>query len=242
MSPRRAHGHRTTRALTRDLASSTQNSYSYDAFQFNKRMERKTESQEEGILDIKDGGPDLISQQYRDYNRGRVHPNVMDEIGFEDCDYISLETRWQAWSNISKVWPLELHVPCRDPLEHLMSQCNHVKKQFDCDSPDLKEQVKKCIVTDKRFHVRLKNVPNLTMKCFNAVPVEPYLEYMDQYLQRKRLKTQYIHRSSNSHRDRQQECIWKNEIVANAVLKILLSNNYFRWCHECIGSNNDLLT
>lgn len=224
-----------------DLLSSRQNRYSYDAFQFYKRMEKKADSLQASTLSLTDGGPDLISHTYRDYNRGRVHHEVMDEIGFEDCDYISLEAKWNAWINISKVWPLELHVPCRDPLEHLMSQCNHGHQQFDCSAPDLKDQVKKCVVTDRRFNMRLTSLPNVTMKCFNAVPVEPYLEYMDHFLQRRRLETKYIHRSTNKHRDREQECIWKNETAADTVLSILLSNKYFRWCHECIGSKNDLL-
>ena len=27
---------------------------------------------------------------------------------------------------------LELHIPCRDPIEHLMSLCNHKKRTFTC--------------------------------------------------------------------------------------------------------------
>jgi hypothetical protein len=74
------------------------------------------------------------------------------------------------------------------------------------------------------------------------VPIEPYLEYMDQFLQRKRIETQYIHReSSYSPRNKATECIWKNDDVANRVLKILQTYDYYGWCQECLGSENDLL-
>lgn len=216
-----------------------QNSYSYDAVQFNQRIDKKAKKGKE--VRVSDGGPDIISGIYEGYNRGRVPPGVMDEIGYEDCDYVSLESHWSAWRSVAQVWPLELHVPCRDPLEHLMSQCNHRHKKFDCNATNLRQQVQSCLVKPERFHANLTQVANLTLKCFNPSPMQPYLEYMDPLLERKRIQTPYIHRDSNQPRHKEKECIWENSKVAHRVRQILLGYDYYQWCDGCMGGENDLL-
>ena len=55
----------------------------------------------------------------------------MKSVGFEDCDYITTEVKegYNFWiqnfgdARVHGV-PVELHVPCRDRIEHVMSQCN----------------------------------------------------------------------------------------------------------------------
>lgn len=56
----------------------------------------------------------------------------MDTWGFEECDYVSSENGLDFWTRrfgSASQWPsnvpLQLHVPCRDPVDHLLSQCNH---------------------------------------------------------------------------------------------------------------------
>jgi hypothetical protein len=189
-------------------------------------------------------GPDVVTLKHGEgFDRGRVHPAVMDEIGYNDCDYISLEQSWKKWKAIAAiVGPLELHVPCRDPLEHLMSQCNMRKRIFNCDGNNLKDQVNRCLVWPDRFDRHLTRIRNVTMKCFSAVPVQPYVEYMDQILQRKRIEVDYVFRATNRDRKKNNECIWTNSEVANRTLAILLqSYDYYRWCDQCLGSENDLL-
>ncbi len=186
-------------------------------------------------------GKDIISEKYEGYNRGRVFPTIMDEIGFEDCDYIALEFKWVNWIDIAAMWPLQLNVPCREPLEHLMSQCNYQNISFDCNATDLHLGVEKCLIGMSRFHLKMTQLQNVTMKCFNPIPVKPYLELMDQFLQRKRIEIPYVHRDSNKPRHKDDECIWENPDVADRVLKILHSFDYYKWCKECIGSENDLL-
>ena len=84
--------------------------YSYDSYGANLRMAAS------------DGNPhkvkDSIRTQFQGYGRERVPLPVMDEIGFEDCDFISMESNWPFWRRFED-WPLplELHVPCRDPLD-----------------------------------------------------------------------------------------------------------------------------
>merc|ERR1719382_72290 len=71
------------------------------------------------------GRNDSIKKLFPRYSKGRVPGLLMSEIGFEDCDFISHEVRWQFWTqelNLSD--KLELHLPCREPIDHLMSQCS----------------------------------------------------------------------------------------------------------------------
>ena len=223
--------------------------YSYDAVQFNKRVKMMEDATGKKDLNMV-GGRDVISASYRGFNRGRVITNVMVEIGYEDCDFISLEESWEKWKDIAQLWPLELHIPCREPLNHLLSQCNHRGIEFECDErwmeKSLEEQVDECLLMPERFDLGLvvanDNKTNWTVKCFNPLPIEPYLEYMDQILQRKRIETQYVHRTSNSSpRNKAIECLWKNQDLADRVLKILQTYDYYSWCSKCLGSEDDLL-
>ncbi len=216
------------------------NRYSYDAFQFNERIREKANTT--GVtIDVNNGGPDIISEQIEGKNRGRVPLYIMFEVGFEDCDYISLESDWSVWSRIALAAPLELHVPCRDPLDHLMSQCNHRRIDFDCETTNLRHQVQKCFVKPTRFHANLTLEHEMSLRCFNPTPIEPYLEYMDQFLERKRIETSYYHRDSNTPRKKDKECIWQHPEIKERVLEILYESDYYRWCNNCIGSENELV-
>jgi hypothetical protein len=209
--------------------------YSYDAYQFNKRMNAS------GVSSLF-APKDLISQQHKDHNRGRVPLSVMKEIGFEDCDYISLEAYWRTWEAFKESPSLELHVPCRDPLIHLMSQCNHNEKRFNCATNDLLGEISNCILADSRFSRALGKQQNVNLKCFNPIPIEPYLEYMSERLQRKRIESTHAHRDTNMPRDKKLECIWYEPDVANQVRDIMLQeSDLYGWCNECMGSKDDLL-
>ena len=143
--------------------------YSYDAYQFNKRVsDQINQAQTRKSGDNRTSNPvqvqmvgrgDLIQRHYKGYNRGRIPMGIMGEIGFENCDYISLEDDWKEWLPFltdDKPWDvLELHVPCRDPLPHITSQCNFRRQTFDCDAKDLKKSIKKCLVKSNRFSNKL---------------------------------------------------------------------------------------
>eukprot|EP01083_Nonionella_stella_P224429 798880_1 len=60
--------------------------YSYDAFQFQQRSKSEANwmHSKDLISEVYDGG----------FNRGRVPEQIMDEIGYEDCDWISHEVEW----------------------------------------------------------------------------------------------------------------------------------------------------
>ncbi|KAL7571337.1 hypothetical protein ACA910_007654 [Epithemia clementina (nom. ined.)] len=251
--------------------------YSYDAYQFNLRVERQYQAQtadESPPLLITDlGGPnDLIRKAYPSknggggiWNRGNVPLTVLDEIGYEDCDYISLEMDWQGWNtrfhnhhdddNDDENWNLELHVPCRDPLAHLMALCRqeHPNTTFDCDAANLSDEIEKCLggsnnesplssshspITN-RFHADLNQT--FALKCFEPIPVDNYLEYMGERLQPKQRPATYQYRfttPANRHRPLAvSECIWDDQYaaVAEEVRRLLNDLPYFQWCRECLA-------
>jgi hypothetical protein len=205
--------------------------WSYDAYQFNERVKARG------------ANSDLISEHYKGFNRGRVPDQVMDKIGYEDCDYISFESPWQIWGKFKELPSLEVHVPCREPLSHLMSQCNFIGRRFNCSSDDLPNEIRKCLVLYGRFSRALGEQNNTNLKCFNPIPIEPYLEFMSKRLQRKRINdSTYFHRTTNKPRNKDLECIWNEPDVVTQVRDIMLQNyDFYGFCDECMGSKDDLL-
>ena len=184
---------------------------------------------------------DCIAKAYPTYNRGRVPENIMLERGFEDCDWISIESSWEMWAQILPDYPIELHVPCRDPIEHLMSQCNQKGKVFDCNSMNLRKEVYGCLVGWIRFDNGLQNDTHLSLKCFDPVPIRPYLDYIGQFLERKRIENDYISRATNPTRNKTTECIWTRTDLHRQVRQLLTRLDYYRFCATCMGSEDDLL-
>lgn len=73
----------------------------------------------------------------------RVDVEEMKRMGFEDCDWISQEDGWSFWKQFES-WdqPIELHVPCRDPMDHLLSMCKFrfgQERRFNCSGDVIKE-------------------------------------------------------------------------------------------------------
>jgi hypothetical protein len=158
--------------------------YSYDSYQVNARLFNGTPVQGDRIRGEKrqkHGGNFIIDPKQK-----------MESIGYENCDYISNEGSYQIWTKdivqqlnfTDKNWILELHVPCRDPIEHLLSTCNHHNRKFICPDPtttnstinykaELEQQVKNCLWSggpmDKRKIVLERNprVNNPKTRRFN---------------------------------------------------------------------------
>ena len=227
--------------------------YSYDALEFNHRMEEylvqnlAKKKQTAGVADsTKAMENDLIAAKHPGFNRGRVPGSVMREIGYHDCDWISFEDKWMTWERVASFaatipLKLEMHVPCRDPLPHLMSQCNHWGKHFDCNATDMVAEVEKCLFKMDRYNDQLKKMTNVHLKCFNPIPIDSYVGYMSGILQPRRISTKYVHRETNRPRDKDKECIWSNPEIAEKVNAILLKTPYYRFCDQCMGSHDDLL-
>lgn len=187
---------------------------------------------------------DSYSSIMQGYSRLRVPEKIMDEIGYEDCDWISVERHAIFWSQFAS-WPLplELHLPCRDPLDHLMSQCNWRNIVFDCASENMEQQIKSCVFEELiRFSIDLANTTNIDLKCYNYNKTFPnYIQYMATKLQRKRIESEYVFRATNKDRAKEQECIWGDADLQAAVRTYLLSNyDYYGFCDTCIGSKSEL--
>lgn len=240
--------------------------YSYDAILQNKRMQELQDK-------IKRPGGGLYSAQdtlslvQKGYNRGRVPPKVMWEIGLENCDWISIEDPgWKAWKDfVAPAIPgdLELHVPCRDPIDHFLSMCNFLKRRFDCEGAldnipslvhtkqtsvftrhnlTLEEEVDKCMLGIRRFH---NNLTQLTtnIKCFDYRRQSEYIGYMDERLQRRKVTMDYVHRLTDRPRNKQAECLLKDSYkqLKAFLHKLLVENyDYYQFCDQCMGSENDM--
>lgn len=73
--------------------------------------------------------------------------------------------------------PVELHVPCRSSVDHLMSQCNYKKIIFDCQAQDITQQIKGCMLPMTRYNKRLEQrIPNFLVKCFDSGQVDKHID------------------------------------------------------------------
>lgn len=184
-------------------------------------------------------------RKVKKYNRGRVPAIISTEIGYHDCDYISEERPWGFWQNLTESFvniPIELHVPCRDPIDHLMSQCNNSGRQFNCSSIDLLAETKSCLSAMNRFNNTLLTVENMSVKCYAyELQFTDYMNYITPKLQLKRIQSDYAHRDSNLPRNRAKECIWEETQTMEKVKELLTTMDYYSFCDACIGSSDDLL-
>ena len=135
--------------------------YSYDAFNDNVRAAKI----------VATGGD---AKPGTNGGRDRIFEKEMKTIGFDDCDWVSNEINWRFWSRMfgdSKFhsFDMELHVPCRDPIEHLMSQCNHLHRELNCDADTDEEyfkSVEDCFVAVRdRYNHKLKH--HFNVKCYD---------------------------------------------------------------------------
>ena len=186
-------------------------------------------------------------------NRGKVPWKIIEEIGFQDCDVIALEGMFSVWKKVATALypvPLELHVPCREPIDYLLSMCNFIDETFDCNANPVHE-INKCLIFMNRFadyqipkwDQTLNGLSSATkLKCFNAVPIQPYIDHMATKLQPKRFVSSYVHRETNKKRDKKTECLLQDKELQETVRNYLVKKHaIFRFCQECKGSEDDLL-
>jgi len=184
----------------------------------------------------------------------------------DQCDYISSEGQIVFWLDRQWSKPLELHVPCKDPIELLMSNCYHPAHfypGFDCSpenvtEEELGDQIDRCLHHGRRlrFETRLYEEAsnhNITLKCFDyKKEFTDYIKYMDERLEHNPRKEElvaakhgklvhYKKPPSTSRRNVSSECIWKDLDLKRRVKGYLLDNYfYFRYCADCLNSSDDL--
>lgn len=214
--------------------------YSYDYFQANKRFNET----QKGWLQTQDSVSKTASGVH---NRGKVPLIIMDEIGYEDCDWVSYEGNPQFWHRFND-WkmPMELHVPCREPIDHLMSQCNYRRKNFQCLENNISKKIKKCMVDpNRRFNLDLTNMSvykNIDVKCFDFKRAfTDYIDYMEKFLDSKAITSEYVMRDTNRKRNRTNECVWTDPAIQTEIKHFMKENyDYYSFCNTCLGSQDDL--
>ena len=188
----------------------------------------------------------------------------------DQCDYFSAEVVYSFWIKQNWTRPLELHIPCKDPIQLLMSNCYWPPKNnvgFDCSptsvTPEaLGRQIDNCIKERLRFNVNLyEKAPsrNITIKCFDYKKgFNEYIEYMGQHLERnptienlvkfkkyKKVTKRVKVRRPNSYsgRNKTAECIWNDSDLLQRVKTYLFEKySYFPFCAECLHSSHDLFS
>ncbi len=220
--------------------------YSLDYYQYNERLRNSTSNDPSVTTDV----TSIFEASNDDTtNRGRVPWATMQDIGFEDCDWISLEQPWHVWPDLLQIlgskWKLELHVPCRDPLDHLLSMCHNQGHEFDCHGGDLESEIEMCIMAMDRFSLEWEFHSKIRLVCFPWIPLDAYVSYMSHRLQSKRMPAEYVLRGSSELEDQeednttQQDCLKQSPHIAYQVRQLLLENyEYYRWCNDCLGSDH----
>jgi hypothetical protein len=178
--------------------------YSHNAYQANERAKVKVMT---GVHTSVAGNAT--------YGPDRVNDKDMVDMGSEDCDWISHETDWRFWANNFghghfHDMEMELHVPCRDPIDHLMSMCNHQRSLGRikdvglswCNDPGderFTKAIDACIVHVKeRFDFELG--VHFHLKCYKyEKQFSTYMNIMGRKLQKRRIISEpYIPRESNA--------------------------------------------
>ena len=169
----------------------------------------------------------------------------MDEIGYEDCDWLSQESRWQFWRRFQN-WTVEFHLPCRDPIDHLLSMCNRNMPPLDCRG-DLVTQLDSCIkawrgttgtITDK---LSSDEFPYARLRCYNFSMASNYIDYMSTLLQKKKRQAEHLYRPTFEPRDVSTECLLHNATARAIAEQHLKQVPYYAFCSRCLGSWRDLL-
>lgn len=199
--------------------------YSYDFFRSNRR--HKT-----GRIG---GAKDFVHDHWKAWlaDRQKVPFPIMNEIGYEDCDWISLEDTWRVWGSRHGV--TELHVPCREPVEHLLSMCNHMSRSLDNTSREsLLRSARRCYIGLDRFSYKL--LAEYRVKCFSFEhqfnATKGYLRWISSRLQRKRQYEPYNRVSTN--RKRKQLHLTDDE--KQVLTTELMRHDYYRFCRDCMQS------
>jgi len=170
------------------------------------------------------------------------------ETTTKDCDYISHEIDASFWTNTfgnGKFLDtqMELHVPCRDPIDHLLSQCNMKGKELNCSlsTNEYLKSAQNCFVFFNRFKSSLQNDFEV-IKCFDfKEQFTTYIDYMGKRLQERRFQSEpFIKRETNRPRNKTKECLLQRPDLMDITRKFLLKFDYYKFCDSCIGSKNDI--
>ena len=201
-------------------------------------------------------------QNWCQYNQSVHRYQFLDLVEQDQCDFVSSEFKANFWIKQKQTnWNdmrVELHVPCKAPVDLLMANCayrDRERKGFDCemDWESIVERIHECFkphhisnrFTQELIDFTADPANNITMRCFdNGESFGKYMNYLDERLRHRSMPIQHIHQCSFSDRDRDRECIWKDEYTAlREKVDQYLEENFLiiSYCNHCMNTEDDLL-
>jgi len=135
--------------------------------------------------------PDVIKNikdpKYPHNHRNRVAEARMKDWGYHNCALVSIEDKWSKWQEITSVFRKNkvetvALLPCRDPIDHFMSMCNHkgidVRKLFNHSSCRAAQD---CLLGNNRFSTKMLSFFDKTI-LFKYNNFSQIVETLDQSL------------------------------------------------------------
>lgn len=212
-----------------------------------------------------------FSQNFLDEARGKtdsahpgygldvVHPLRMSEWGFHNCAFITHEIDWETLGTIANgtVWyrfgdgsnisssriPLtKLLIPCRDPVSHLLSQCNHAGKNFT----KLSSSLGNCSAVIASCSVGWGRYDNRLLQYFDKIVLFKYddfdsvIQFLDQSLPKRLFG---LAQSSSTFFRSNKDRINSNEVFTPQCPEqelreaLLQAWSYYDLCSEYLGSS-----
>ena len=118
------------------------------------------------------------------FNLDRVHPQWMSDWGYHNCALISHEINHSGFSKIAAMDFFEnvsktLIIPCRDPIDHLLSQCNHRGRNFTA----IESNATNCTVVVNSCRLAWDRYDNAMLDNFDSIVLFKYDEF-DELLRR----------------------------------------------------------
>jgi len=190
------------------------------------------------------------------YGLDRVHPARMSKWGWHNCALITHETSWQHLGNIANdtVWYMDgpnissaripqtkLLVPCRDPVDHMLSQCNHRRLNFT----NLTIKFGNCSSVIDRCKVQWNRYDHRLISYFDKVVLFEYddfnsvIQYLDESLPKRVFDLDDSANGffrTNKDRSRENE-IFTPQCPEEELRQTLLQAwSYYRLCDAFLGA------
>ena len=212
--------------------------YSYDQYQTNVQVLRQDANT---TRDLKSAGFP------KKFSRARVPSGMMEEIGWEDCDYISNEVQASWWIEKFAKWhtPVELHLPCRDPIDHLLSRANQHSRSFNCAASSMWHEIQRMGNDEmERWDSALLKVPNFYVKCVEfKSQFTNYMEPMRTVLQTRFVVVEHARQlATNKPRNKEKECLLA-DLRAQQVVRTLMVERvpYYQFCNKYLNSSDNVM-
>lgn len=186
---------------------------------------------------------------FRKYSWDRVHPARMSSWGFHNCNLISDETGWEKWNAtlkpFEKINRVSL-IPCRKPVDHFKSMCNHmginVNELFkDITQENACSRASKCLLGTDRFALEmLRSFDVVALFHFSAF--DDVFDLLDQYLPKRVLPLAsneiYV---TNTKRKKETEILGScSEEELDRFLR--RSWSYYAFCDRLVDKNITVLS